>query len=388
MIVFRNVRYYNGPGFSRPGSVWIRGSRIDRVSEDPDPKLPEGSEAVDGQGGYLIPGYIDLHAHGGRGCKFGDGDMEGTKTVLRCLASHGTTSCLAGPTVQPAEEIQRAIAVAVECGGQHVGANVLGVHLEGPFLNLERIGSNNTRCLQVPTVENYRRVAGDYADLIRRVTLAPELDEEFALTRYLSEQGVCVSAGHTAAPGDVFRRSIDAGVRMCTHFFNGMNPFHHRDPGVVGTGLLDDRVSAEMICDLVHLHPDAIRLVHRVKGPGRCVVSTDTTRYAAMPDGVYGGDGGLTIRDGVCRTAGGVLAGSVVPMHVQVQRLLREVGLGLSDVVRMTSVNAAALIGVSQSKGAVREGWDADLNLLDQNWELKKTMIMGKIFSPENQDFI
>ena len=384
MIVFKNVRYYNGPGFSRPGSVWISGSKIDRLSEDPDPKLSaECEEVIDGQGGYLIPGYIDIHAHGGLGCKFGDGNMEGTKTVLRYLASYGTTSCLAGPTVQPAEAIQRCIAVAMECDKLHIGANVLGVHLEGPFLNRERIGSNNIHCLQIPTVENYKRVAGDYAGLIRRVTLAPELDDGFRLTRYLAEHGVCASAGHTVASSDVFRRSVDAGVRMCTHFFNGMNPMHHRDLGVVGGGLLDDRVSAEMICDLVHLHPGAIRLVHKVKGPGRCLVSTDTTRYAAMLDGVYGGDGGLTIKDGACRNAFGVLSGSIVPMHTQVQRLLREVGLGLADVVRMTSVNAAALIGVSQSKGAVRDGWDADLNLLDQNYDLMKTMILGKVFSPQ-----
>lgn len=265
-------------------------------------------------------------------------------------------------------------------GNPATGAEVLGVHLEGPFINVRHKGAQNERYILEPSVPAFLDfVDGDLSG-IRRVTLAPEIGEGIGLTRYLAQRGVCVSAGHTCASAEAFHASEKAGLKLCTHLYNGMEPMHHRTPGTVGAALASDEAYVEVIADLNHVAPDVLRLTAKAKDAGHCILITDSLSATGLGDGEYSlGGQKVTVQNGTARVESGSLAGSVIFLWQAVKNMAERVHVNLVSALRMATVNPARVIGVENRKGAVRPGFDADLNLLRDDLSVAFTMVRGRV---------
>jgi len=379
MILIKNVRYFDGEIVGQ-SSIAVSGSKIAKIFSGTDcGDSSDYEEIIDGQGRLLVPGYIDIHLHGCGGCDVMDGTPESIKKIAAVLAENGTTSFLPTTVTMSAPVTQKAIENIRDCMKENSGANILGIHLEGPFINKERKGAQNEKYILEPSIENFDAfVKGDYRG-IKRVTLAPEVGKGVELIKYLAQKGICVSAGHTCCPADIFNKSIDKGLKLCTHLFNGMNPLHHRDPGVVGSALLNDNVYVEFISDLVHIDKDILKLIVKVKGPDKCILISDSLSAACLGDGNFTlGGQKVIVKNGVARIENGSLAGSIITIKDAVKNMVQKVGVDLCSVLKMAIVNPARIAGVSSFKGYIKEGYDADLNLLNDNLDVVMTMVQGK----------
>lgn len=381
IILIKNVRYFDGKQIIGDSSILVSGTKIKEIVSG---KQVNGSSeydtVIDGKGRLLVPGFIDLHLHGCSGCDVMDGTVESVKKIAKTLAENGTTSFLPTTTTMSAQATQKAISAVGKCMNNGEGANILGVHLEGPFINKERKGAQNEDFILKPSVENFNNFVDNNLQNIKRVTLAPEIGDGIALVKYLSEKGICVSAGHTCASADIFYKSVNEGLTLCTHLFNGMNPLHHRDSGVVGSALLNDDVYTEFIADLIHIDKDILNLIVKIKGANRCILISDSLSAACLGDGDFSiGGQKAVVKDGVARIETGSLAGSIITVKDAVKNMVQKVGVDISSALKMATINPAKVIDVDSFKGKIAEGYDADINLMNENLDIDITMVMGNI---------
>lgn len=381
MILIKNVQYFNGKQIVSNSNVVVSGTKISGIFEDGQIQFQSRfDKVIDGKGRLLVPGYIDIHIHGCSGCDVMDGTPEALMRIAGTLAENGTTSFLPTTVTMSRQITNNAIKNIRSCLESNTGANILGIHLEGPFINKARKGAQNEKYILEPSIENFKDFVNGNLQCIKRVTLAPEMDGGITLTKYLAENGICVSAGHTCASAEIFRSSVNAGLRLCTHLFNGMDPLHHRNPGVVGSVLLNDDVYAEFIADMVHIDKDVLRLITKVKGADKCVLITDSLSAACLGDGTFSLGGQVVIvKDGVARIESGSLAGSIIMMKDAVRNMVKTVGTDLISALKMATINPAKVIGVDHFKGRIEEGYDADLNLLNADLDIDMTMVMGRV---------
>jgi N-acetylglucosamine-6-phosphate deacetylase len=347
------------------------------VSEVSD--VPEHSVHV--PGAVVAPGFIDLHVHGARGRDFMDGTLESLETLSETLARHGTTSFL--PTTLSAPD--PSTEVALRGFAQHrnritSGAVPLGIHMEGPFLNPACRGTHDARYLKPTDLSAFRRFREISEDSILRMTIAPEMDEGLALIREATRAGIQISIGHSDATAAQARAAVDAGAHHATHTFNAMRPFHQREPGILGHVLTDERVFAEVICDGIHVHATALRLLLRVKGVDRTVLITDGLSAVDMPDGRYPlGDKIIVVAGGECRDTEGRLAGSTLTLDRAVRNLVHWLDVPLHEALTAASATPARSMNMGGTKGIIAPGTDADLVFLDADLQVIKTMIGGRI---------
>lgn len=343
-------------------------------------ELPQDAEIIDARGGYVIPGLIDIHIHGYLGEDASDGNYEGLKIMAEGIAKNGVTAFL--PTTMTVsyeelraafEQIRRGVRESTE---EHwKGAAIIGVNAEGPFINVAKKGAQSP--------EHVRRgdaaFLKEYGDIVRLFTIAPEVEGNMDCIREMSEQGdVLISMGHTAADYEQATAAIEAGVRHVTHLFNAQTPLAHRDPGVVGAALLDDRVSCELIADMFHVHRGLFSMVARQKGD-QLVLVTDCTRAGGLEDGEYMLGGQTIYVKGIeCRLADGTIAGSVLKLNEAVRNMARQTGLPLNQVVNMASLSPAKRIGIDGSKGSLETGKDADIVIVDEQFNVQETILGGK----------
>lgn len=336
---------------------------------------PPGS-ALDLGGGWLVPGFVDLHCHGGGGASYSSADPEQLRRSLATHREHGTTTSLASLVSAPVAELEEqiaALAALVDDGA------LAGVHLEGPFLSSARCGAHDPSVLRAPDSATVERLLSAGRGAVSMVTLAPELANSLDAIRQLDERGVIAAVGHTDGTWEQARAAIDAGATVATHLFNGMRPLHHREPGAVAALLEDERVAVELICDLVHLHPAVAALAAQRAGPDRTVLVTDAISATAAADGEYRlGDLAVTVRGGVPRLADGSLAGSTLTMDDAFRNLVRGCGLDVERAVAATSTGPARLLGLADRVGAVREGLAADLVVLDAQLRLRGVLKHGQ----------
>jgi N-acetylglucosamine-6-phosphate deacetylase len=362
----------NGIG---PGELVIENGRIAAVRE------PTGTAGVLDLGRRpVLPGYIDLHVHGGGGAQCNTDDPDEVLAVARFHARHGTTALLATTVSAEIEELEAAlnsIAASTSRGG---GAAVLGAHLEGPFISRRRPGAMDPATFIDPDEQALQRLLHAGAGGVRMMTLAPELPGALDMIRALGRAGVIASIGHSDATYDETRAAVDAGARCATHTFNAMPPLHHREPGLLG-GVLDlDELTCEMICDGVHVHPAALRLVFRAKGMFRSTLVTDAMQAAGMPDGEYRlGSAIVTVSSGRAEIVdGGSIAGSTLTMDAAVSNAVRFLGISLEQAAVLASGNPARLLGIDHRKGAIAPGFDADLTILDEHLHACGTLVAGE----------
>ncbi len=324
----------------------------------------------------LSPGFIDIHIHG---C-LGHDTMGGEPHVLamaQALPRFGVTAFAPTTMAASLEDTRFALAGICRAMERLEGARVLGCHLEGPFLNPAHKGAQPGQFILSPSLHAYRQITQGLEGAVRLMTLAPEMPGAEALIQALA-QGPCLCAGHTGASCEQMAQAAQQGVRQVTHLFNGMSPFSHRAPGVPGAALTLKPVRVQLIADLLHVHPAALKLAVSCKGPQGCILITDAMEAAGMPDGQYTlGANRVFVRHGEARLAGGSLAGSTLTMDQAVRNMAGPAGAGLASALRMATRNPADSLGLS-SMGRVAVGLSADLVLLDQNLRVQRTLVQGR----------
>ncbi|HEX6356762.1 N-acetylglucosamine-6-phosphate deacetylase [Actinophytocola sp.] len=350
-------------GVLDPGWVLIEEGLINALGSGEPPARPDAT-VTDASGSWVLPGFVDIHCHGGGGAAFTSTDPEHVRQVVDAHTAHGTTTMLASLVTRPIPELVEQVAALTDLVREGL---VAGIHLEGPFLSAARCGAHDPAILIPPDPVSVDALLAAGRGTIRMVTVAPELEGAVPAVKRLVDAGVIAAIGHTDALAEDVVPAVDAGATVATHLFNGMRPLHHREPGPIGALLDDERVTVELICDLVHLHPTIVRLAARHAGVGRTVLITDAIAAAAAGDGTYD-IGGLEVdvTDGVPTLAGGgSLAGSTLTMDAAFRNLVRGCGLGVLDAVTAASTRPAELLGLGDVTGRLAAGYAADVVLLD-----------------------
>jgi N-acetylglucosamine-6-phosphate deacetylase len=370
----------------------IEHGRVHEIASQNSRLLPANVTLFDLGNATIAPGYIDLHIHGSSGYDVMDDTAEALPAIERLLARHGVTSYLPTTVTAPLEKTLRALdrlAGAIEKCGQvsaqsteqknadWIGRAVpLGIHLEGPFISHARRGVHPTENLLEPKLETFERFWQAARGRIRMMTIAPELEGALEVIAAAAARGMCVSLGHSDADFALAERCVAAGARHATHTFNAMRPLGHRDPGIVGAVLTDDRLSADIIADGVHLDPSIVNLFARAKGHAQTVLITDATAATGMPDGRYRlGPIDVDVKDGKC-TSDGKLAGSVLTMDRAVRNLMQFAEWELPQAVAAASRNPARVVH-SKNRGVLAAGADADFVVLDSGGNVLRTFIGG-----------
>ncbi|SDC87691.1 N-acetylglucosamine-6-phosphate deacetylase [Actinokineospora iranica] len=336
---------------------------------------PRADERVDAGGGWVVPGFVDIHCHGGGGQAFMGTDPARARVAVDTHARHGTTTLLASLVSRPVPELACQIAALRELVEDGLLA---GVHLEGPFLSAARCGAHDPAVLRPPDPDSVATLLAAGRGAVRMVTLAPELPGSVDAVRRITDTGAIAAIGHTDATEAQVRPAVDAGATVATHLFNGMRPLHHREPGPVGALLDDERVTVELICDLAHLSPTVVRLAARHAGLNRTVLVTDAIAAAGAGDGAYDIGGlAVVVSDGVPTLAGGTaLAGSSLTMDTAFRNLVTACGLSVPEAVTATATRPAALLGLSTTTGSLVKGLAADVVLL--NAALRTTAVLRR----------
>lgn len=362
----------------------VNEGRIIEVVSRADRSIPADSSLCDFGDGLIAPGYIDLHVHGNAGYDVMDESGDALPAIERMLAAHGVTSYFPTTVTAPVDKLLRALERLADAIEKHGNGTVngaaravpLGIHLEGPFISHTRRGVHPPANLLAPKMETFERFWQAARGHIRIITLAPELDGAMELISAAAARGICVSMGHSDAQFDIAERAIAAGARHATHTFNAMRPLEHRDPGILGAVLTDERVTADMIVDGVHLAPAIVKLVAEAKGPERTVLITDAISATGMPDGQYHlGSIEVDVKNGECR-ANGKLAGSILTMDKAVRNLSRYAGWELPAAVSAATQNPARVAGLS-SRGVICTGAQADFVVLDRQGKVLRTFFAG-----------
>lgn len=382
MYVIQNVDLVLEDGTVENGNVYIQDGKIQKIGTD---EIGDAAVLFDGtdQGLTLYPGFIDVHIHGANGCDVMDGTEEALEEMSRVLPNEGTTSFLATTMTQSHERIER----AVENAGHYIArqqadgrAEVIGIHLEGPFISTDKAGAQPHEHIVPPNKELFQKWQKKSGDHIKLVTLAPESDGALDFIAYLSRSGVVPSIGHSNATFQQVKEAVDHGAKHVTHLFNQMSGLHHREPGVVGGALLHPELKTEMIVDGIHVHLDAIRLAYSQKGSEHTILITDAMRAKCLPEGVYDlGGQDVHVKNGEARLQDGTLAGSILTLQEAAKRMRSINDLTKREVVQVTSENAAKQLGVFDRKGSISAGKDADLVLMDESMNLVATFCKGVI---------
>lgn len=360
------------------GWLLVSGGQIAALGWGDAPDVPD-AEVIDAGGKTLLPGFVDIHVHGGANREAMDATPDALATMAHFYAQHGVTSFLATTWTDSRDRVQAALdCIAAAVGQQPQGATLLGAHIEGPYLNPERCGAQSTTYI--------RRAAPDEAlafldtGIVRLMALAPEYPENHWLIHECVRRGITVSAAHTAATYEQMRAAVAMGLTQTTHTGNAMTGLHHREPGTLGAALTLPQIKAELIADNIHIHPAVMDIIYRCKGADGLILVSDAIRGAGMPDGEYSIDERtITIRDGIVRLPDGTLAGSTLTMERALRNLLAATGEPLAALWQTSSLNAARAIGVSNRKGSLEVGKDADLVLVDDAINVEMTVAEGRV---------
>ena len=341
----------------------------------------EAEEILNYKDSILVPGFIDIHIHGSAGADTMDASMESIRKISRFLASKGVTGFYPTTVTAPMDKIKEAIKAVVNAIKNGVpGAQILGIHLEGPYLSKEKAGAQDPRFLRTPNTNEIAELLKIGEGFVKRVTLAPELPGALDVTKFLVEKNIVVAMGHTNATYDEAIKAIEAGAKLANHMYNGMRGFHHRDPGIVGAVLTRDDVYVEIIIDNVHHHYAAREIVIRCKGTDRVALISDAIMAAGLADGEYMlGEQKIIVKNGISRLPDGTIAGSTLTMDQAIRNVVEHLNVSLMDAVKMASYVPAKIMGLDKYKGSIEIGKDADLVILNRNLEVVLTIVKGTI---------
>ena len=370
-MLIKNAKAFLNGSFQENTSILVEDGRIIAIN----PASPTETEVLDLNGDLLLPGFVDVHIHAFMGQDTMNGEAA-VRHMSRELRKFGVAAFL--PTTMSAspEDTRAALAgiKAVMESPEKDGAIVLGAHMEAPFLSESKAGAQPKQYFVNPTDETWKEYTGDCSDIVRLITMAPEKEGALEFIQKLTERGIAVSIGHTAADAETVHAAADHGACHVTHTFNAQTPLNHRAPGVPGAALVDDRLACEFISDGIHLHPDIIRLITRCKGVVNSVAITDAMEAAGMPDGKYQlGGQDVFVKEGAARLADGTLAGSTLTMIRAFQNLIR-FGAAPEDAAAMTTSTPAASIH-NDELGRIKVGAPAVFARFQPDFEFVGTIV-------------
>ncbi len=362
--------------------VFLEGGRIGQLLPERGP-APEGYERIDCSGKIVAPGLIDTHVHGACGRNFMEGTPEAIHKISEFLIRGGTTSCLGTTTSVKVDDEEKAMRCLREASRNPVKGQVeiLGSHLEGPFINPRNRGAHMEGHIRCASKEELERIAEAAEDSLKIVTLAPEMDYAGEAIKFFKNQGVRVSIGHTQADYGQTQAALEAGAGRGTHLFNAMPPIHHREPGAVVALLNCPTVYLEVTADGKHLAPAIMAMVLKIAGTERCVLITDGVDVRGRGEGTFQRWEGttVTVQNGEARTKTGSLAGSMLSLSDAVRNMVNLVHVPISAAIRMASENPARSIGVFDRKGSISQGKDGDFVIFNDDLSVHMTIVRGEI---------
>jgi N-acetylglucosamine-6-phosphate deacetylase len=357
------------------GWLTIEDGRITHVGHGP---APRPGHSLGGR--HIVPGFVDMHNHGGAGGSFPTGEQDKARDAIALHARHGTTTLVASLVTDSLDRLARAASSLAELCDDGLLA---GIHYEGPYISGARCGAHNPELLREPSPREFAELVKAGRGHVRMLTIAGELPGALDTIRLAVSEGVIAALGHTDADYDVTRRAIDAGASVATHLYNAMPQLGHRAPGPIAALLEDERVTVELVNDGVHVHAAMLRLACEVAGPGRTALVTDAMMATGLSDGEYPlGPMRVRVLDGVARLVeGGSIAGSTLTMDVAFRRAVREMGLSLPDAAQVASLTPARVLGLADRVGSIAVGKSADLVVLSDELEVAGVMRRGEWIS-------
>lgn len=366
-MIIKSGKVFQEDGSFLEQTLYVNDHRLVDKAEYQD-----DGEIIDAEGLLVLPGLVDIHSHGAAGEDFSDGDPEGLKKILRYERSCGITSYCPTSMTFPKERL-RQIFASIKGAQTEEEAKVVGINMEGPFLDPAKKGAHVEEWIAAPDAAFVRELNQDVDGLVRLVTLAPNMDGAEEFIKEMHEE-VCISLGHTAADYDCASRAMKLGAHHVTHLYNAMQPFGHRAPGLIGAAMDDPECMVELICDGYHIHPSAIRAAFRMFGPERVILISDSMRATGMENGTYElGGQEVTVKDRKAVLKDGTLAGSATNLYGCMCKAV-EFGIPLEQAIMAVTANPARSIGIFDRVGSIRIGKQADLLLVSENLELKRVI--------------
>ncbi|WP_270572894.1 N-acetylglucosamine-6-phosphate deacetylase [Bacillus glycinifermentans] len=384
-FIFKHLTIYGENETIQDGFLLTNGEKIEAYGPMAD--IPDSAETAEPlqfpETFKVLPGMIDVHIHGANGADVMDGTQEALQTMAESLPKEGTTSFLATTMTQDASTIERALENAKRYQSeqnQPGAAEILGIHLEGPFISEKRCGAQPADAIISPDLAVFKEWQQLSGNNIKLVTISPEAEGALELIAYLKETGVIASAGHSDAVLEEMKAGIKAGISHVTHLFNGMRGLHHREPGVAGSALLYPELRTELIADGIHVHPAIVKLTFMQKQKEGIILITDAMRAKCLQNGTYTLGGQEVFVEGEKAVLkDGTLAGSILKMEQAARNMMEFADCVLEDIVYMTAVNPAKQLQVFDRKGSIRNGKDADLIVLNEHNEVVLTLCKGAI---------
>lgn len=371
---FKNCNIYvYGKGIINT-SLEIKSGKIHSIGEAKEDFLTLDSKY------YVIPGFVDKHIHGANHTDFMNSNLESIRNITKAIAQEGTTSCLATTMTQSKEEIKASLKnIAKYMASNPEGPEVLGVHLEGPFISKKRAGAQPLEYIIPCDIETFDDFNASANGAIKQVTLACE-ENGLAFIRHLVKKGIVASIGHSNSDYETLTHAVNNGATSVTHMFNAMTPFHHRDVGVVGGAFLENKLSCELVCDLIHVSAPAVKILHQNKGSQNICLITDSIEAKYMPDGKFQlGGQDVFVKNDEARLENGTLAGSTLKMNKGVYNFKKTLGISMTEAIDCATINPAKCIHVENRKGSIEIGKDADLVVVDEHLNVYMTICRGEV---------
>ena len=379
--VIRNVKAVTPFREIENAVLVIHGGQIAELGHVDDIEIPDNAEVYDLDGHILVPSFIDLHIHGAVGVDYTEADETQIEEISRFLLSRGITGVLATLYPKPKDDLIADVRRLAEYIRSNPRQNVIrGIHLEGPYLNPEMHGAINPDYIWKPNKKDWSDLRDAGRGTVCLMTIAPELDGAMDVIRNAAREGIVPSIGHSIAKYEDISVAIDNGAAQVTHIFNAMAPFHHRKPGVLNAAFLHGELKVQLIADGIHVHPSVIQTLHKLKGASGIILISDAMAASGFNEGSYNfGDQEVYVDESGAHLADGTIAGSVATLDLGVQVLVKKAGIPLTNTVRMASLNPSRVLGTEHYKGILAVGKDADLVIMDQDFDVKMTMLGGHI---------
>lgn len=377
-IYIKNVSILTEETIMEDSALLLESGKISKIGKQS--ALPDEIQEIDGKGKIVIPGFIDGHIHGANGADVMDASNTALDSIASVLPREGTTSFLATTITQSPENIEKALKTVAAYKNKAGQAEVIGVHLEGPFIEKSKAGAQPHAYIMEPSIEQFEEWQKLSGDKIKTITMAPEHDPDGTFIRHVSDQGVIVSAGHTNSSFSDMKQAVEHGVKQVTHLCNAMTGLHHRDVGTVGAAFMLHELRAELIADGIHISKEMLQLVYKTMGSERLLLITDSMRAKCLQQGRYelGGQPVVVTEDRAV-LEDGTLAGSILKMRDGAKQMLDLDGVTLQEVIEMASVNPAKQLGLYDRKGSITVGKDADLLLVDRQLHIASAICRGEV---------
>nr|WP_026682037.1 N-acetylglucosamine-6-phosphate deacetylase [Priestia megaterium] len=380
-IYIKNATIYAEQEVIENGGLLLSHGKIAGIYSKQKPKqLPKEIQVINGEGLNIIPGFIDGHIHGAAGADVMDATEEALDTMASTLPKEGTTSFLATTITQSPEQIEQALMNVASYKNKPGQSDIIGVHLEGPFIEKGKAGAQPLEYIVKPDEKLFNKWQKLSGNKIKTITMAPEHDQNGSFIKRLTKAGINVSAGHTDTDYAGIKQAAAYGVRQLTHLCNAMSGIHHRDIGVVGAAFELEELRAELIADGIHVVPEMLQLIYQNMGSSRLLLITDAMRAKCLPPGNYElGGQPVKVSEDRALLENGTLAGSILKMHEGAQQMLSMKDVSIKNIVEMTAMNPAKQVGMFKTKGSILDGKDADILIVDDQLSIKYTICRGVV---------